>query len=61
MSRQFEYETVRRYDYINGWPNDESEQDILDKMGLDGWELCGVVRSDAATAYYFKREKAGDE
>jgi hypothetical protein len=50
--KQWEYKVLDWHELPgNGW---------LKTMGLEGWELVSVYRSDHALKYYFKREIIDD-
>lgn len=58
--KKFEYQkeyVPRRY-YQHGREGDRPDRDVLERRGLEGWELCAVGAPDSAwvVVFYFKRE-----
>ena len=49
--KQYEYKVINRHYYIGG--------EFLNKLGLEGWELTGIIRDILGqddNIFYFKRE-----
>ena len=49
--KQYEYKVINRHYYIGG--------EFLNKLGLEGWELTGIIRDihgQDDNIFYFKRE-----
>lgn len=46
--KKYEYKTITLglCDYLD-----------LNKLGDEGWEMCGVINVEYKTTFYFKREK----
>ena len=49
-----------KYEYKHVKYKLESENPIWDwdfnKLGEEGWEMCGMIRGDTGVVFYFKRK-----
>ena len=57
MNKRFEYKIVQGGNGMSGASIRAASMDILNRLGLEGWE-CFHAKTDAApTVFYLKRER----
>jgi len=62
MNTKYEYKILKRLcevsNLTNANNNEENSLETLNKLGIDGWEMCGQLgtKRSGLTGYIFKRK-----
>ncbi|MGB6229561.1 MAG: DUF4177 domain-containing protein [Litorimonas sp.] len=57
MKRRWEYKIVEGGSGMTGKTIRDNSTDILNRLGLEGWEAYAVHSNTSPTVFYLKRER----
>lgn len=57
MNRKWEYKIVEGGKGMTGGTIRDASTDVLNQLGLDGWEAYAIHRNTSPTIFYLKRER----
>lgn len=57
QSMKYKYKIHYYEKYPNGWPNEECEQDCINRLAKNGWRLVSVNKTPyRQTLFYLEKE-----